>query len=156
MTESAQWSAQGPGRRKWYQFSMRALLLAMLVVAVLLYLSIQLWAWLHQADVAGRVLVDGRPLQTGEVTFNGPLGPAARQTSAAISSGQFKLRVAEGKYRIEVRSPRTVGGVETETLPSRFNSDTSLAIDVKSGTNTIDLVLDVDPCSSAKSMPSKR
>jgi hypothetical protein len=148
MPEFAQVNEQRP-RRKWHQFSIRALLLATLVCGVLLYLSIQLWAWLHQANVDGWVHVDGSPLQTGEITFNGPLGPAARKTIAAISKGEFKLRLAEGTYRVEFRSPRTVGGVVTETLPAMYNSNTVLAIEVKGGANTIDFELtSVQPSAS--------
>ena len=98
-------------------------------------------------DVEGMVTVDGKPAVMGAINFtpaDGSLSPAG----AEIKDGKYKLRVAVGNSKVEIRVPKKIGEkklyndpnspvapVFDETLPASANDASELKFDVKSGKN---------------------
>ena len=65
-----------------------------------------------ESVVSGMVKVRGRPVASGEVTFE-PTGGAAAGTapvSAAITNGSYEVRLPSGQYRVTVKM-KAPGGV---------------------------------------------
>jgi hypothetical protein len=114
---------------------------------------------LDRAAVTGTVTLDGAPIAAGSITFfpqGGTKGPAAGGT---IENGQYSIAVAQGpivgRNRVEIRATRKTGrkvqapmsdrGVLTdeivEAAPARYNSQSALVAELKSGKNLLDYEL---------------
>lgn len=96
--------------------------------------------------VAGRVTLDGRPLESGAITFlPSGAGPAV---GAPIAAGAYRLEAAEGpapgSYRVEIDSVRPTGRTvrdldnpaisseETQNIiPPAFNRQSRVVVEVK-------------------------
>lgn len=94
------------------------------------------------ATVAGTVLMDGQPLQEGEVVFE-----AADQKSAPASgpilNGKYRVEVPPGLKKVKVRASRApakpdpvmgMAPVEARIGPE-YNENSTLSADVKAGLN---------------------
>lgn len=109
----------------------------------------------YQADkvgltfVMGQVTLDGRPLGGATVTlvpenFMGPAVKAAKGTTGADGACSFQTDGAEvggvqcGVFRIEL-SKKDAGG--KETLPARYNANTTLGVEVWMGIRDVTLNL---------------
>jgi hypothetical protein len=107
--------------------------------------------------IGGTVTVNGAPLDLGMITFV-PMDTAGGQTSVGgkVTNGTYSLDATRGpfpgRYRVEIywakktgrRVPNGDGGMQDETvegLPTRFNKDTELTLDVTSRTKTADFNL---------------
>lgn len=93
--------------------------------------------------VTGTVTVDGQPLVDGMIYFKDIAAGAS--DSAEIKNGQFTGQAEAGKRRVEIFAYTTqtsdMGGTVSETkvntLPPRFNAESTLSEEVKAeGTNT--------------------
>ena len=114
---------------------------------------------LDRAAVAGKVTLDDTPLAAGSITFcptGDTKGPAAGGT---IEDGQYSIAVAKGpvvgRNRVEIHATRKTGrkvqapmsdrGVLTdeivEAVPARYNSQSTLEMNVKAGDNALDFTL---------------
>jgi hypothetical protein len=91
--------------------------------------------------VRGTVTLDGKPLSDGAVTFQ-PASPGAYPEGAALKQGRFTLRAVQGSYRVAISAARPVPGLQAptgmgpvvaESLPARYNTETTLTADVKPG-----------------------
>jgi hypothetical protein len=108
--------------------------------------------------IAGIVLLDGRPLDTGTISFF-PAGRAILGSPVVaadvIRNGRFALSrergLARGKYRIFISSPRagaapksdseTAEALDRELIPLRFNRETELEVEVKDGMKEVRIAI---------------
>jgi hypothetical protein len=113
---------------------------------------------LPRRAVAGRVVVDGQPLDAGEIVFvpRGGEGPSA---GGKIENGSYSIRRADGPlagpHDVSISSSRPTGkkikdevdpnvtyDERIETIPEKYNSATELKADVASGgSNRFDFTL---------------
>lgn len=115
----------------------------------------------QRGAIAGKVLLDGQPLQEGWIQFvpiDHTKGPAAggeiRQGEYAITQGQGPI---VGSHRVEIHGRRATGkklvaippappgtmiDEVVESVPERYHSEKSiLRVDVRSGENVFDVKL---------------
>jgi hypothetical protein len=103
--------------------------------------------------VTGSVTVDGKPAEKGAVTFI-PADGKSPTAGGEIKEGKYTARVPVGTAKVEVRVPKVVGrkkiydtpdspiqDVLAEVLPARYNDNTELTFDVKTGSNQKDFDL---------------
>ena len=105
----------------------------------------------RQQQVSGTVTLDGQPVKSGHLRFS----PTERTSSAEglIQQGKYTLRVAPGKYKVEIYSPRSRGKgkrpagpgadaeVFEETIPAHYNTRTDLTVEVTSDKKEYDFPL---------------
>ena len=117
-----------------------------------------------QASVSGQVTVDGEPLPEGEIIFT--TVRLGLNDVVTIRNGQFSGRVALGERRVMITAikmmdppPSGMPGVietekvPTETLPARYNAETTLTATVSAdGPNEFTFELTSDE----KSKPSAK
>jgi len=140
MSTASQW------QRRWYQFSLRALLVVTLLCSITLSLSMVIWARLHRVNVQGTVMVNGLALERGSITFVRAAGTVSKKETAPIQGGQYALKrkLASGSYKVEIRELQKAGSSTVETLPPRYNANTQLMLEVMAGENTLDFLLTVE------------
>ncbi len=111
--------------------------------------------------VSGNVTLDGKPIDTGRITFKDPAGQA-KSMEAPIKNGSYSFLCTAGKKKIEITSLRKVEGKQNkvggnpgdpigpnnsadiyeEAIPAQYNKDTTLEQEVKSsGSNTFNFDL---------------
>jgi hypothetical protein len=106
--------------------------------------------------IGGKVQLDGKPLQKGSILFSPIKGTKGPVTGGEIENGQYQLPKAigpmEGRHRVEITSPRKTGRQVPaplgpagqmvdeygEAIPSRFNSESTLEVEIKPGANAAD------------------
>lgn len=106
-----------------------------------------------QGIVSGSVVVDGKPAETGAISFI-PVNGRGTTAGAVIEQGKYKATVPVGEVRIEIRVSKVVGEqkiydtpdspiqeVMEESLPARFNDQSELTWEVPSGKSTKDFDL---------------
>jgi hypothetical protein len=97
-------------------------------------------------DVQGTVTVNGQPLSEGAVRFI-PVDGNTPTTGGTILEGKFRVAVPIAKQRVEIsahvidrektpRNPSNDQIVMKKLVPSRYNSQSKLEIDVVPGLNT--------------------
>lgn len=100
-------------------------------------------------DVEGEVTLNGAPLADGVIHFT-PVDGQTPTHSGFIKSGRFAERLPVGKHRVEISSvqvqPLRPGqpadsAIGREIVPEKYNTQTELAAEVKSGKNTLKLEL---------------
>ena len=100
--------------------------------------------------VTGSVTVDGEPAKVGAISFFAVDGRAPT-AGAKIVDGKYTARVKPGLCMVQVRVSKIVGKkkiydtpespmreVWAEVLPPKYNDNTQLQFDVKSGENEQD------------------
>lgn len=114
-----------------------------------------------RSSVRGKITLDGAEIAEGTITFfptGGTKGPTAGTT---ISAGRYAIAAdrgpVAGRYRIEIHGPRKTGRQVpapgpvvnakalvdeiVETVPKRYNLQSTLEADVKPGRNELDFAL---------------
>jgi hypothetical protein len=104
----------------------------------------------------GKVNLDGKPLAYGSILFTPMQGTHGTATGGPIENGQYQLSRADGPAigwnRVEIRATRTTGKMipkpfsppgqmipeQVEAISSKFNSESTLKVEVKPGDNTAD------------------
>jgi hypothetical protein len=99
--------------------------------------------------VNGDVTLDGQPLQKGYVQFS-PVDGQGQTAGAMIEGGKFSGQVSIGKMKVELHATKVVGKRKAydtpespwedevaEILPPRYNFQSNLTLDVKSGTQDV-------------------
>jgi hypothetical protein len=117
----------------------------------------------NRAAVRGEVKLDGRPLERGTILFSPAEGVKGTAAGTEIIAGHYQLPAKAGASlglnRVEIRSPRKTGRTiprpfprnsemmeeAVEGIASRFNSETTLSHEVKSGENTADFEVSSTP-----------
>jgi hypothetical protein len=113
---------------------------------------------LPRESVSGKVTLDGRPLDRGEITFV-PTGGDGPPVGGEIQDGTYAIRRADGPvpgpHRVAIFSAKPTGkkipdeadpsilyDERAETIPDRYNARSDLAAEVKAGGgNTFDFEL---------------
>lgn len=112
----------------------------------------------NRQPITGQVILDGKPLENGMITFAQPSGdePVA---SAFIENGVYKVERGDGPipgaHRVsiwsrkptgrQIRNPNDPGEMIEEVrniIPPRYGSKSELTADVKEGSNTFDFKLE--------------
>ena len=132
--------------RRWYQFSLWHLLVAMTILAVGSSILAQLLAHMRKpepVEVRGSVRIDGRPLSSGQITFVLMDRMKKQRVSQPVSNGAYAFSdvIESGSYFIEITSPTASGKATVETIPPWYNSETTLRLDLARGTNFADFEL---------------
>ncbi|MEM7313333.1 MAG: hypothetical protein AAF497_09300 [Planctomycetota bacterium] len=102
-----------------------------------------------RVGISGNVTLDGNPLESGDISLT-PLGPGPT-TAGRIENGEFKIPAEKGpkpgKYRVSIESfveeaAKNTGGPDEfqgtsarQILPDKYNSASTLEMDVKEGRN---------------------
>jgi hypothetical protein len=108
-----------------------------------------------EAAISGKVTLDGTPLDDATITFVPGAGGQRQAAWATISGGRYAIPASNGlgtgKFRVEIRALRAVGEKThqndptlvpaREAVPSRYNSQSELIVDIKSGENAADFAL---------------
>lgn len=100
------------------------------------------------AAVQGKVTLDGEPVALGNIVFL-PIGGAGTKGSAPVEQGAYTIpatdKLAPGSYRVEISWHKPTGrkvasadpGImmdETrEVVPPKYNSDSTLKVEIGSG-----------------------
>ncbi len=89
-------------------------------------------------QVSGKVNLDGKPLEEGDITFVG--SPGSVPDTLQVRGGTFEGQAKVGKKKVEIRAykkekppPSSTAGVtemQVNFIPSRFNTETTLSTDV--------------------------
>jgi hypothetical protein len=95
--------------------------------------------------VAGRVMLDGQPVETGLITFNGVSGDP-RGFAGRIERGAYKVETFAGQMKVSITAQREVPGrfiqaapdqpkepVREQYIPARYNEATELEAEVPRG-----------------------
>jgi len=130
---------------RWYQFSLRSLLMVTVLCSVFCSIAVPIWNRLHCGSVQGIVTVDGCPLKSGSITFVPTWKGGAKRRAAIIQRGEYEIArvLTSGVYTIEIRAPQTVEGTAVEALPAHYNVNTTLTAEILRGPNHIDLALTI-------------
>ncbi len=105
------------------------------------------------AVVSGTVELDGKPLESGTLTFI-PVDGMSPTAGGTIKRGHFSVRVPITTMKVSISAPRVVSmkklyntpdsperPITEEALPARYNEATELTIEVRPGTNAHDFPL---------------
>jgi hypothetical protein len=115
----------------------------------------------NRADVEGTVTLGGMPLDQGSIMFVPAEGTRGLVAGGPIDGGRYRLTgkagVAIGRNVVEISAPRSTGrkiqrygpgttAVEeiVERVAARFNTNSTLIVDVEAGLNTFDFELAED------------
>jgi hypothetical protein len=103
--------------------------------------------------VTGSITVDGVPAKSGSIAFF-PVNRKSTTAGAEIVDGQYTASVPLGTFKVEIRVSKIVGQkklyetpdspiqqILAESLPSKYNDKTELALDVQPGKNQQDYEL---------------
>ncbi len=122
----------------------------------LAFAAIILWPGCSSSDdaaVTGAVTLDGKPVETGAITFM-PTDGKSRVTGTQIKAGKYSAKVPLGVQRVEIHAPKVVGHkkmynapdspleeITDEALPPKYHSQSELQLEVKAGENQKDFSL---------------
>ena len=101
----------------------------------------------NEGVVSGTVVVDGQPAKTGAMTYI-PVDGKSTTAGAVIEDGKYTARVPVGTMKVRIHVPKVVGqkklydtpdspmkDIMVESLPPKYNTQTTLEIDVQPGEN---------------------
>jgi hypothetical protein len=110
----------------------------------------------NRGNISGAVKLDGKPLEQGSILFAPMEGTHGTATGGTIENGRYKFSGEEGPAigwnRVEIQAMRKTGkkipkpfappgqtvDELVEAVSPRFNSESSLKVEVKRGENTAD------------------
>jgi hypothetical protein len=100
------------------------------------------------AAVHGKITLDGQPVENGSIVFL-PAASGGRKAAAAVQQGSYTIppedQLAPGSYRVEItwqkptcrKIPSADPGFSTdetrEAIPARYNTDSTLKVDIGPG-----------------------
>lgn len=101
----------------------------------------------NRGQVTGIVEVDGQPAAEGAIAFT-PTDGNSTATGGEIVGGRYTVNANIGPSKVAIRVPKTVGErklydtpdspvrpIQEESLPAKYNDETTLTYDVKPGDN---------------------
>ena len=132
--------------RRWYQFSIWHLLVAMTVLALgfsIVNHIVNEMLKPEPTEVRGTVYLDEKPLANGLITLVLADGKKKQRICQPIRNGEYTFpdAIESGVYLVEISSPRTTGNVTIETIPPQYNSNTVLTVQIMQGDNSADFDL---------------
>ncbi|QVL31052.1 hypothetical protein KIH39_19700 [Telmatocola sphagniphila] len=94
-------------------------------------------------EVKGKVTLDSQAIPEGRIRFS-PTDGGKAPAEGLINYGSYSFRVLPGKYKVEITSPKPKidpkvkkvgpGNDEVvETIPTKYNYNTELAVEIGSG-----------------------
>jgi hypothetical protein len=102
------------------------------------------------AEVTGMVTVDKKAVTKGSIAFI-PADLKGQTAGGEIIDGKYTVKVGLGNMKVEIRYPKVVGQKKDydapggkyyktydESLPAKYNDQTELYFEVKSGKNEKD------------------
>ncbi|MBI3464124.1 MAG: hypothetical protein HY000_13865 [Planctomycetes bacterium] len=111
----------------------------------------------EQAEVRGKVTLDGQPVEEGTISFIPSTGSQNQAAWAPIKGGEFVIDgsqgLATGVSRVEIRALRRTGRIlptsmpgepeyeMQDYIPQRYNSASQLKAEIKPGPNQVDFEL---------------
>lgn len=107
------------------------------------------------ATVSGEVLVDGKPLENGTISFTPPDG---KGDTATIKGGRYEAKTSPGNNRVSISESRpgpkrpAYNGPDAPLLETteegvleKYNVNSDLTFDAKPGSNTKDWKVEGKP-----------
>lgn len=112
-----------------------------------------------RVPVAGKVTLDGQPLERGSIEFH-PSGSDGTMTGSVIEDGEFSIPATQGakpgSYSVKIYAtgdtvevepdqppgPEGEGAISEELIPPKYNRNTELTADIGDG-GTEDLSFDL-------------
>ena len=99
--------------------------------------------------VAGEVTWQGTPVEDGQINFL-PEDRNLHPATAKIVNGRYEAKVPAGRMKVEVHGQKDLGynpamhqNTKAPYIPSEYNAETTLTLEVKAGDNTADFHLPV-------------
>jgi hypothetical protein len=105
------------------------------------------------AELTGTIKVNGQPLEKGSIAF-APVSGKGQTAGGEVTNGNYSVRVGIGVMKVEIRYPIIAGkkkdydapggkyyNLYDESLPPKYNNESELTVDVKSGKNQKDFDL---------------
>jgi hypothetical protein len=102
------------------------------------------------STVSGNVTVDGKPLEKGAISYV-PADNQGSPVTVDVAGGKYELQILAGKKMVQISAPflkekkKRYEGPDApydeffdESLPAKYNSETTLTFDVQPGKNTKD------------------
>ncbi len=113
----------------------------------------------ERASVSGSVMLDGKAIEQGSITFLPATGHAGPSVGGVIVDGKYDIRRADGPVlgaaRVELRAwrktgrqipnPMSAGSTmeeKVETFAAEYNDESTLVREIVSGHNTLNFALD--------------
>ena len=107
------------------------------------------------ASVSGKITLDGLPLDDATITFVPLAGGQRHAAWTTVKSGQYAIAAKDGlgtgQFRVEIRALRATGEKANpneptmipakEAVPSKYNSKSELAVEIRPGQNSADFDL---------------
>lgn len=109
----------------------------------------------NEAVVTGTVLVNGEPVKSGYIEFH-PADGRGSVTGGPIVDGNYSANATIGTVIVKIRAPRgtgvtrrayeldpnsTVTELTEESLPTKYNDESELRLEIKAGENKQDYPL---------------
>ena len=110
----------------------------------------------HPQDITGSVTLDKEPVERGIIRFE-PKGGTTPTAEALIEAGRYAMPVMPGTYKVEIRAPRTTkrkrdiagpgqeADVTVESIPARYNNETTLEVIITKDNKVYDFPLTTKP-----------
>lgn len=111
----------------------------------------------NQVDVHGEVTLDSVPVDPGNIIFYPEAGTESRNVSAAIVDGKYEIPAqrgpSPGKFKVEISWSKRTGKLVpsadpgimreeiVEKIPARYNTESTLQIEITPGKNRHDFHL---------------
>ena len=104
----------------------------------------------NTAQLDGTVKLAGEPLDKGSIAF-APADGQGQTAGGEITNGKYSVKVPVGIMKVEIRYPKVVGkkkdydapggkyyDLYEESLPPKYNDETTLTVKVQRGKNQKD------------------
>ncbi len=108
----------------------------------------------QRLEVAGRVTLDGQPLEEGTIEFL-PADGAGPTAGGLVTGGQYRLPIAPGDKRVKIQGYRVIGEerhlgdplsplmpVREAIVPTRYNAESTLSATVDRDHSSFDFALE--------------
>lgn len=128
-------------------------LLGSAALALLLFVQAGCGGSGGMSEVTGTVTLDDKLLESGAISFI-PVDGQSTTAGGEIKQGHYSVQVPPVAMKVSISSPKVVGkkklydtpdsptmDVTQEAVPAKYNEQTELQIDVKSGANKQDFKL---------------
>jgi hypothetical protein len=101
----------------------------------------------NEGTITGTILVDGEPAETGSIAYI-PVDGNTGTGGGVVENGKYTARAPAGKMKVQIQVNKVVGQrqaydapgsrvtpVMEQILPPKYNTQTTLEIDVQPGEN---------------------